>query len=393
MVEAMVRLEMVTADPSMLLRQIMQQQVVMLDVVQKDGLVLQFSVSGRDVGKLRRLAESRGEKLTVISRKGLFWQIEKIKERPVLLAGMVMLLLLVCLLPTRVLFIRVEGNENIPKEQILAAAEECGVVFGASRRALRSETMKNMLLQKLPQLQWAGINTRGVVAVITVRERSEAYEQPETGGVSHVVAAQDGVVTEFTALRGNPVCSVGQAVRTGDILISGYLDCGLFIQATGAQGEVFANTSREFTAVLPAEICRRGEILVSEKKYSLLIGKKRINFFKDSGISDSSCVKMYSEYYITLPGGFQLPVAILVEEWIYHETSSLEAGEDAAYPVLQSFAERCLAESMVAGRILQKQEQLQYSEGVYLLSGQYACHEMIGRVKQEEIGYSDGKSN
>ena len=37
---------------------------------------------------------------------------------------------------------------------------------------IRSEKVKNSLLQRIPQLQWAGINTDGCVAVISVREKT-----------------------------------------------------------------------------------------------------------------------------------------------------------------------------------------------------------------------------
>ena len=89
--------------------------------------------------------------------------------RPVLLAGLGILFLLAMYLPSRVLFIRVEGNMQIPDRQILAAAEECGIRFGASRREVRSEKVKNALLSSVPQLQWAGVNTAGCVATISVR--------------------------------------------------------------------------------------------------------------------------------------------------------------------------------------------------------------------------------
>ena len=80
--------------------------------------------------------------------------------------GLCLLLLLVCILPTRVLFMRVEGNESIPENLILEAAEDCGIRFGASRSAVRSEKVKNGILSRISELQWVGVNTKGCIAVI-----------------------------------------------------------------------------------------------------------------------------------------------------------------------------------------------------------------------------------
>jgi hypothetical protein len=49
-------------------------------------------------------------------------------------------------------------------------------------------------------------------------------------------------------------------------------------------------------------------------RYSILLGKKRINFYKGSGIYDGSCVKMVSQYHLTLPGDYVLPVTVVKEE-------------------------------------------------------------------------------
>ena len=111
----------------------------------------------------------------------------------------------------------------------------------------------------------------------------------------------------------------------------------------------------------------RGKILSETKKYSLIIGKKRINFQNNSGISGGECVRIYSENYITLPGGFLLPVAIATERYVYYETQlqSYEAPE----AVLQPFMEEYLLSRMIAGRIVSRWETLVTSEDVAILEG------------------------
>lgn len=326
-------------------------------------------------------------------RRGLYWVGRRLLGRPVLLTGMLLLLTLVLVLPTRVLFIEVEGNSHIPARQILEAAESCGIRFGVSRREVRSERMKNALLAAIPDLQWAGINTSGCTAVISVRERTTPDAQTEENFVSSIVASRDGVISEMTVLQGNGICKVGQAVKAGQVLVSGYTDCGICIRATRAKAEIYADTRRDLTAIMPCAYVQRGQIVRSEKKYSLIIGKKRINFDKGSGISDSSCVKMYEETYVTLPGGFRLPVILVTEEWIWYDEAAVTMEQETAAAVLTESAGHYLSGLMVAGSVNQRAESVVADDGCYRLYGAYACTEMICKTRIEESLENYGKAD
>ena len=130
-----------------------------------------FRIAGKDYTALSAICQKRGDLLRVRKKTGIRTFRKKILARPVLLAGSLLLALFILFLPTRVLFVRAEGNIRIPEKQILEAAESCGIRFGASRKDVRSEKTKNALLSGIPELQWAGVNTYGCVAVISVRER------------------------------------------------------------------------------------------------------------------------------------------------------------------------------------------------------------------------------
>ena len=210
--------------------------------------------------------------------------------------------------------------------------------------------------------------------------------------MSSIVASRDGFIVSATVTRGNSLCRVGQSVKAGQVLISGYTDCGICIQATRAEGEICAQTSRDFAAVTPAQWTVRGEQTAVRRKYSLIIGKKRINLWKDSGILQGSCDRMDRRYELTLPGGFRLPVTLCVEEYTFYDGEMMTLEPDAAEAALSKFAQSALTQQMVAGRILSREESITQSEDKYLLEGTYACVEMIGRVRREQIGDTNGKS-
>lgn len=389
----MVEVELTSAEPEAALGAVSTRGIEIFRVEQKGELTMRFRIRRKDYNMLAALCEKRGETLKLLRKSGLYWAGRQLLRRPVLLAGMAFFLALVLYLPSRVFFIRVEGNVTVPTRQILEAAGESGICFGASRRQVRSEKVKNALLSAVPQLQWAGVNTAGCVATISVRERTDAQASQQEWEVTSIVAARDGYILSGTVTRGNALFQVGQAVKAGQVLVSGYTDCGICIQATRAEGEIMAQTNRTLEAVTPSQWVLRGEETGVHRKYSLLFGKKRINLWKDSGILDTTCGRMYMEYYVTLPGGFQLPLALCVEEFTSYETGTAELPQSGAEEALTEYADSYLLQQMVAGEIRSRLQTVCLDGGIYRLKGSYVCVEMIGRVQREQIGDTNGKNS
>ncbi len=380
-----------SADPEGLLTALQQTGTLLQEVSRPDALQLSLQVSRQDLRRIQALVEKRGEQLRVTGKGGIYWAIRRLWKRPVLVLGLAALFALSLWVPGRIFFIQVEGNASIADIRIIEQAAACGIGFGASRRQVRSEHIKNALLNTMPELGWAGVNTYGCVAVITVRERSDP-ELPETDNqVSSIVASRDGIIRDITVLQGSAKCRPGDAVKAGQILVSGYTDCGIYIQATQAQAEIFAATRRQIAVVSPTIYASRGKITGINKKYSIRIGKKSINFTKDSGIPGTSCAKIKTEYYLTLPGGFQLPVILEVEQVIAYETAADTVWD--ATERLQAFAAAYLKQQMVAGTIENTAEVLTDSPGLCRLDGVYDCTEMIGIQRTEENLLDYGKND
>ena len=119
-------------------------------------------------------------------------------------------------------------------------------------------------------------------------------------------------------------------------------------------------------------------------KFSLILGKKRINLWKDSRISDTGCGRMYEEYFVSLPGGFRLPIAICVDQYLDYETREAVIPEADVQIQLQEFSDNYLLRQLVAGQIVKKQQQLFFTDGLYKLESSYTCTEMIGKEQREK---------
>ena len=389
----MLLVEFTSASPETVLDAITQARIPLNRVVKMDELRCRILIRRRDYGKIAKILNQQGAALEIGRKIGLFWLLIECLRRPVLLGlGLGLFVLTVCL-PSRILFVSVEGNPSIPDRAILEAAKDCGIRFGASRKVVRSEKVKNALLAAVPQLQWAGVNTSGCTAVISVRERTQQVRSGETGIVSNVVADRDGYILSATVTGGTPLVVPGDAVVRGQVLISGYTDCGICIRASRAEGEILAQTNRELGAVMPEKITLSEAASETKYKISLCIGKKRINLWKDSSISDALCDRMYTEYFVSLPGGFRLPVAVCVDRFRDYKLQESVIPEQEARQRLRKFSETYLLQQMVAGQLRCRQQILSCTDGLYRLDSSFICTEMIGKERREQIGVINGKGN
>ena len=380
-----VKLSLVCANIPALLLDIANSGIEINNVVQRDELTVKITVAGSNLQRVKTIVSKHAAKLSVIQKAGLAYDAASLLTRPVLIAGILLIFFLSIYIPSRIFFVHVNGNVNLPTAVILSAAENCGIRFGASRKDVRSEKMKNNLLSEIPDLQWAGINTAGCVATISVRERSVQETPGASSGVSSIVAARDGIIRSCDVKKGSKLCKVGQAVKAGQTLVSGYTDCGIYIQGTHADAEIFAQTNRKIVAKTPIDLVTRGEITHSKTRFAVKIGKKLIKLYKDSGISDATCVKMYFEDVLSLPGGFLLPVALVRETHTSYAPGSCVPSDANAYSWMNGYSQDYLTQQMVAGKIISNKSDIFVKNGTCTLSGNYFCLEMIGKVHNEEI--------
>lgn len=385
--------EVISADISSFLNALAAKGIHLHDIQYCDELSVRITIDRKDYKNLIILSEKYGAVVKKKGYNGAFPVANRFMKRPVLLIFFFTVFLLSCYVPGRVYFLRVDGNTQVPERYILEVAEECGISFGAKRRLVRSEIMKNRLLEKIPQLQWAGINTSGCTAIISVREKTTSNKEVVTKHqVTSIVASRDGIIQSCTVQQGNALCAVGQAVKEGQVLVSGYLDCGIITKTTQADAEIKALTFHNLRIVAPCPTTVKGVRRGIKSKYSLRIGKKLIKFYKDSGNLHTTCGKIYSEEYIHLPGGFYLPIAVVKETEVYYSEAGGELPVSDSGEWIKEFANNHLKNIMISGEIVSADAEIVPDAGAFYLEGRYACMEMIGQIKHEEfLPKDDGK--
>ena len=369
-----VRFRLTGAAPEQCLNALAAARLEFWDIEREDALHLSLCVPAREAERLQGLALRCLCTAEVTERSGLRAQFGGLLRRPVLLLGLLAAAAATFVLQEFVWTIEVEGNDRLPAGQIVQALEELGIAPGTWGPSIDSPETRNRMLLRMPELAWLAVNL-----TVVAYGSTDPPEVLDEHAVTKVVAARDGVLTEVSVTEGMRLCAVGDTVRQGQLLVSGYEDYGLFIRPVCASAEIYARTWHTGTVVTPAERLEKRYTGREWKQVTLIVGKKRIKLWGNSSISQQDCDKMIVEKAVRTSGyayPLRLETAILRE----YVLEPAPAPQVQTEKLLQEAWRRAVQAQMLAGRIDATQESLLMQGGLCILQAQSDCTELISRT-------------
>lgn len=354
----------------------------------EDGSV-RFYCSLATARHLKRLARGRGMELSVRGVYGFPAFLCLLKRRLGLLLGTVAALLLTILSGLYVWDVEIVGNEGMTDGEIREILRECDFGVGSYLPGLSVSALENRVLLATDRLSWISINRDGTVARVQVIERGSEDTPllpPASASPANLVATCDGQIEELRIFRGKTVVGIGQAVKKGELLVSGIYDSQTEgYRFTRAAGEVLARTERSFVAEIPF---LQSVKLPKETK----ITEIRLNFFnfslkifKSTGNVTESCDIIEDTYSICNFGSRPIPIHITVtrarqyahEERILDENEALEAAYDQLSEQLETLSDKVM--------LLKKETVLEWTERGVRLHCTVRCIENIAEQIDVEI--------
>ena len=108
-----VYLEIKCASIPELLTRLTDYGVTVLEVEYIDHITVRCRVPRKDYRALKYILDKTGAAGKVLGRSGFLLKLARLRNRPVLVFGVLLMLALVMFLPNRILFITVTGNNRI----------------------------------------------------------------------------------------------------------------------------------------------------------------------------------------------------------------------------------------------------------------------------------------
>ena len=374
------RLSITGASPEWCMQRLAKARVAFHFGAKPDEFTAEVWVLRRDEARAAQLIRMGGCDCEVLEH-AVFGGLGK---RPVLLVLLAAAIAAAIVVPKFVFFYAVEGNETVPSAQILRELRELGVGFGTYGPSIKPQELKNQMLLRIPKLQWLTVQQSGMCARVVVRERPDKEPVLDRKAPTDVIASRAGVLTRVEAVAGNCLCAPGQAVAGGELLVSAYTDFGFKTQVTAARAEIYAETVRQAVCVLPETKTVKDSRTAARCAVSLLVGRRRISLF-GAAMPERACEKETKIRYLTLPGGFSLPLGIAItricEYDTREETLRAQNAEKQLLEQVQADAKR----DMIAGTVRDCSVRTEQSGGCIRLYASLRCEEMIARMRPASL--------
>lgn len=311
--------------------------IALRDVRLLDEFTLLAWVPVRSLERSRTLSERCGCTLELSGLSTLPRLRAFLRRRGLLLSALGLLL---AALGASTLFVWevevVQNDSLIPDAQIVRVLAEQGVGVGSFWPAFRGERIRTRALLALPELRFLAVNVRGCRALVEARAAVPPPEIFDPALPRDLTAARSGVVASVVALAGEARAHRGDAVTAGQTLIAGTP------ASPHARGEVYAYTYRELTAVAPLTVDKKIPEERSRRQYALLIGTKRINFYRNSGNLPEECDKITWIGRLALGERFALPLGWACQTLTPCRTRPATLSADTAGAALRATLDQAL---------------------------------------------------
>lgn len=317
-----VTLTVTGVEPERFLNECARQAVELWGAEPVDEVTLRVKIHAGQRRKAEGIAARLMCEVRVELVQGAPFFLRRISRRYGLLVGMAVSLLTTIILSQFLLSVQVSGNRTVPTAVILSELRRLGVRPGAFGPSLDEGAIAQQALIELRELSWMAIDLNGTRANVLVRERIDRPGVEDARQPADVVAETTGIITHLETWQGKALVKEGDMVVAGDVVISGWMpieppmyseNVDLGGRSVRAEGRVEARTWRTLTAVIPVETKVKSYTGEEKIRFSLFVFGKRINFYRNSGISFAEYDKMTQVKPLVLPGGLELPVQLCRE--------------------------------------------------------------------------------
>lgn len=381
-----VDVEMTGMDTGRVLNTCAEQSLRFWKVKSLGEYTVRFCARPSDAWKICNAAERGGCEVRVFSKKGAPAVWGAVRRRYALIFGALACLTALFWSSIHVWKIDVRGNETVPTYRILNALEDNGVGIGSLWPFFSNDLIQAGVLLEVPELSVAAIQVHGSRVEVVVRERIEKPKLVIDDEVVEIIASKSGLVTSMSVLRGDAAVKKGDTVLKGETLVL-CTASGRIAQPrpVHAMAEVWARTWYEITAETP--LVEREKKYTGRKKehFSLVIGKTRINFYRNSGISMVKCDKITNEYKAAVKNVFMLPLTLVRETYREYETTETEKDIYSETERLKSeLVAELLEETGSADRVVSSAYSVTQTEGKLCVTLRAECIEDIALPRPAE---------
>ncbi|MBQ9784532.1 MAG: sporulation protein YqfD [Clostridia bacterium] len=357
-----------------------------------DGSI-RFSMPLLDARRLRRDCRARGIALETVGAYGLPALAWRMRRRAGLVAGGILAVLLIALSSRFVWDVEVVGNEHLSEKEVCAILQKCDFGVGSYIPSVRVRALENRVLLSDGRIAWLSVYLDGTVARVQVIEREMPPDEgvPSNGAKpANLIAACDGQIEMICLYRGEAAVTVGQAVKKGELLVSGiYSSEHAGFRYTRAAGEILARTEHTYTVEIP--LSYREKVYGEEKTQAITLNffNFPLKIFENSRKVDAECDIIEKNIGLNGTGQRELPFFFTRT---YARTYTWQARTRTAEDALElAYGELALTLGELSARaeLLDRSDSVEITDTSVKITCTVVCIENIAVQSEFEIREAD----
>ncbi len=352
--------------------------ILLWNLKRENSTTLHASIDIKNFKELKKICKTTKCKIKIKNKRGLPFVIKKYKKRKVFVGLLLILILIIIVLSNFIWNIEVEGNVNIPKEDILNIAKEEGLEIGKFKGNIDNKEVINKIRLERDDIAWVGVDIKGTNAIIKIVEADKKPEIVNEEEYCNIVADKDAIITKVSAQNGTPLVKKGDVVKKGDIIVAGWFE-GKYTgnRYVHAQADITAKVWYTNTQKVELQEIQKQYTENSETKYSVKINNFEINFSKSlpkfekyDTIEENKKLKLFSDFY--------LPFELVEHKYNeYKEIVVIHSIEEAKQIGIDRAAEE-LKETLKDKKVLDKQVNVKSESNYIEVQVTYEVEENIG---------------
>ncbi|WP_087065409.1 sporulation protein YqfD [Intestinibacillus massiliensis] len=335
-----------------------------------------------DFKRLRALMGRTGCRVHLLRRRGAPFMAHRFRKRYMLFGGAAALAGLCWVLTSFLWVVHLTVPDGVSGYDLAHNLHDLGVRPGAYIGSIDARAVRSEMMYRMPELAFISINLHGNRLEVEAHARRPKPEMVDKDLPTSVYATKPGLITKMAVTEGTPAVKVGETVAQGDMLVSSVK------LPTGEQGAArkshataeveartwYTATSRRAPAAAAKQYTGKETV-----QYALVFGRRRVNLFLGSGVSEENCDKAVEERKIVIADSLEVPVKLQKQTFRYYETREAAPDPDAVRAGMEQAAVRRL-QAQIDGTITARSTAFrELPGGGYELTLYAECLEQIGR--------------
>jgi Putative stage IV sporulation protein YqfD. len=310
-----------------LINELSEKRIALDNIGNTDGIIY-ADTSASNYPYIARLSRKYGVRSRVVSKKGAYFRLLRLRKRPGLIAGIFVSSVMVLTLRLFVWHIEIHGNETLTNEYMLGLLEQNGFTAGVLANDTDALNAERRIMLSSDLIRWINIEVNGSRADVYMNENT-ASVKPEVDQKTpcNIVAERDGVIVDTNVTSGKLMYEKGSGVAKGCVIVSGTVSSGDSLILVHSDAEIIAEfTEEKEFGMAYTTVEKVMSDKVSEHRQLMLFG---IVIPLDGGVSDTSntiCTQTTEQCRLF---GFDIPAKIRTDTYRgYSEITVTRTSDD-----------------------------------------------------------------